>query len=171
MGDMCRPRHMQLKTAEVSRGGGSLLILSSFASDFVCLMRSPENQKSVVFLGKPIHIMPEPVESVLLTPALKNWSGILQKCYLVMCLSGPSLFPFPHSIFLLSAITCELTQVLSWVHPELVGIEVETGGRVRLLGPWLKRQVVRPMSSSFQVKESVGKGFSPRESPTPATEL
>jgi hypothetical protein len=48
---------------------------------------------------------------------------------------------------------------------------VEAGGRVMWLGPWLKRQVVRPVSSSFQVKESVGKWFSPRESPAPATEL
>jgi hypothetical protein len=34
MGDMCRSRHMLLKTAEVSRGGGSLLIPSSFVFDF-----------------------------------------------------------------------------------------------------------------------------------------
>jgi hypothetical protein len=48
---------------------------------------------------------------------------------------------------------------------------VKASGRVGWLGLWLKRQAVGLVSSSFQVKESVGKCFSPRESPTPATEL
>jgi hypothetical protein len=52
-----------------------------------------------------------------------------------------------------------------------VGIELKLVEEAGLSGPWLKRQVVRPVSSSLQVREFVGKWFSPRESPTPATEL
>jgi hypothetical protein len=48
---------------------------------------------------------------------------------------------------------------------------VEDGGRVGWLGPWLKRQAVRPVRSSFPGEGSVGKWFSTRESPTPSTEL
>ena len=48
---------------------------------------------------------------------------------------------------------------------------MEAGGIVGWLGPWLKSQVVRPVIISFPGEGSVGKWFSPRESPAPATKL
>jgi hypothetical protein len=69
MGDMCRPRHMQLKAAEVSHGGGSLLILSSFASDLGYPHAALKTRKPRCLPEKPKHPPSDPIFGLRLSLA------------------------------------------------------------------------------------------------------